>query len=125
MRHDAQIQPYVVDTPPTHEDFVGLHSKAAIVDRNHVYIGSMNYDPRSALTNTAMGVFVESPELANALAKLMERDIQTTNSWKVVLDRTGKLRWINVVKVVTRQPARNWWQRILNNFLVAVLKEYY
>ena len=44
-----------------------LHTKAMLIDRRWVYVGSMNLDPRSANLNTEMGVLVESPELAEQL----------------------------------------------------------
>jgi putative cardiolipin synthase len=104
---------------------MGLHSKAMVTDRERVYIGSMNYDPRSAQLNTEMGVFIESWELAEALAKLIERDMQPANSWRVELDGYGGLRWISNKEVVSRQPARNWWQRIEDVFFMMFPKEYY
>lgn len=52
MLNDAAIQPLVSDTPPTRAKFMGLHSKAMVIDRKRVYIGSMNFDPRSAAINT-------------------------------------------------------------------------
>jgi hypothetical protein len=55
IRHDAAIQPLVADTPPTRAKFMGLHSKAMVVDRQRVYIGSMNFDPRSANISTEWG----------------------------------------------------------------------
>lgn len=125
MRHDAEIQMLVSDTPPTRAKFMGLHSKAMVVDGERVYIGSMNFDPRSAQFNTEMGVFVESRGLAKALAKLIQRDIQPVNSWRVELDDDGELRWVNDEGVVTIQPARSWWQRIEDAFFRAVPKEYY
>jgi putative cardiolipin synthase len=125
MRHDAAIQRLVADTPPTHAKFMGLHAKAMVVDRERVYIGSMNFDPRSAQYNTEMGVFVESHGLAEALAKQIERDIQPANSWRVELDDDGELRWVNDEEVVTIQPARNLWQRVQDAFFRAVPKEYY
>jgi cardiolipin synthase C len=125
MRHDAAIQPLVSDTPPTQAKFMGLHSKAMVVDREHVYIGSMNYDPRSAMINSEMGVFIESKGLGEALAQLIERDVQTANSWRVELDGDGELHWVNDTEVVTTQPARNWWQRVQDVFFKAVPKEYY
>jgi len=125
IRHDAAIQPLVSDTPPTHAKFMGLHSKAMVVDGEKVYIGSMNFDPRSAIYNTEMGVFVESKGLADALAKLIERDIQPVNSWQVKLDDDGELHWVNDKENVTSQPARNWWQRVQDFFFGAVPKEYY
>ncbi|KPK55876.1 MAG: hypothetical protein AMS22_03095 [Thiotrichales bacterium SG8_50] len=125
MRHDAEIQSLVSDTAPTRAKFMGLHSKAMVVDRKHVYIGSMNYDPRSALFNTEMGVFVNSRGLGDALAELIERDIQPANSWRVELDEDGELRWVHDKEVVTTQPARNWWQRVEDVIFRAFPKEYY
>jgi putative cardiolipin synthase len=125
MRHDAEIQALISDTSPTRAKFMGLHSKAMVADRERVYIGSMNYDPRSAQLNTEMGVFIESRGLAEALAKLIERDMQAANSWRVELDGDGGLRWISNKEVVSRQPARNWWQRIEDVFFMMFPKEYY
>jgi putative cardiolipin synthase len=125
IRHDAAIQQLVSDTPPTRAKFMGLHSKAMVVDHERVYIGSMNFDPRSAQLNTEMGVFIESRGLARALAKLIERDIQPANSWQVELGDDGELRWVDDKESVTSQPARNWWQRVQDFFFGAVPKEYY
>lgn len=125
MRPDAEIRVLVADTPPTRGEFMGLHSKAMVVDRARVFIGSMNYDPRSARINTEMGVFIESRGLGEALARLMERDMQPENSWRVEMDGDGGLRWSNDEEVVTIQPARNWWQRVEDVLFQAVPKEYY
>ncbi len=125
MRHDAAIQPLVSDTPPTQAAFMGLHSKGVVVDREHVYIGSMNYDPRSALLNTEMGVFIKSRGLGEALAELIERDMRPANSWQVKLEGDGSLRWVHDQKTVTRQPARSWWQRVQDVLFMAFPKEYY
>lgn len=125
MRHDAAIQPLVADTPPTRAKFMGLHSKGMVVDRQRVYIGSMNFDPRSANINTEMGVLVESPGLAEALAKLIERDTLPANSWQVELDGSGGLRWINDQQTVTSQPARDFWQRVQDVLFMAFPKEVY
>ena len=125
IRHDAAIQPIAADTPPIRAEFMGLHSKGMVVDRELVYIGSMNYDPRSANINTEMGVFIESPALGEALAKLIERDIQPANSWQVELTDDGGLRWVNDQEIVTIQPARNFWQRVQDVLFMAFPKEMY
>jgi putative cardiolipin synthase len=125
MRHDAAIQSLVSDTLPTHAKFMGLHSKGMVIDRGEVFIGSMNLDPRSALINTEMGVVIKSPGLAEALTKLIERDMQPANSWRVELNGDGELRWVNDKETVTRQPARNWWQRVEDVFFQVFPKEYY
>jgi putative cardiolipin synthase len=104
---------------------MGLHSKAMVIDRARAYIGSMNFDPRSAAINTEMGVVVEGPGLAGELATLIERDMQSENSWQVVLNDSGKLRWVAGDEVLTRQPARSWWQRVQDVFFMMFPKELY
>ncbi len=125
MRHDALIQPLVSDTAPMRAEFMGLHSKAMVIDRARVFIGSMNFDPRSAMINTEMGVIINSNTLAEALAILIERDMLPANSWQVELDEDGELRWINDTETVTTQPARTWWQRVQDVIFRTVPKEYY
>jgi putative cardiolipin synthase len=39
-----------------------LHSKAFIFDREHIFIGSLNLDPRSIHENTEIGVVLTSPD---------------------------------------------------------------
>jgi putative cardiolipin synthase len=125
MRHDAAIQSLVVDTPPTRAEFMGLHSKGMVVDRQRVFIGSMNFDPRSASINSEMGVLVDSPGLAEALARAIERDMALQNSWRVDVDASGAMTWTNDRETVTRQPARNWWQRVEDVFFMAFPRQLY
>jgi len=125
LRHDGQMRQQVADTAPTRARFMGLHSKAMVVDRSSVFIGSMNYDPRSALFNTEMGVFIESDGLGTALAALIKRDIQPQNSWQVELEKGKSLIWKNDREIVSRQPARNWWQRVEDIFFMGFPKELY
>ena len=44
----------------------GLHAKTFAVDRERIFVGSFNFDQRSALLNTEMGLVIESPTLAQA-----------------------------------------------------------
>ncbi len=125
LRADAAIQPGTCDTPPTVGRFVGLHSKAMVVDREWSYIGSMNFDPRSAALNTEMGVIVRSAGLGQALAQLIERDMQPDNSWQVTLREDGGLQWSHDAASVEKQPARHFWQRVEEFFFRAIPKEYY
>jgi cardiolipin synthase C len=82
------------------------------VDRQWVFIGSMNLDPRSMQLNSEMGAIIDSPCLAEALARLMERDMAPDNSWQVQLDPQGELRWVSGDQVLSTQPARSLWQRV-------------
>jgi putative cardiolipin synthase len=112
FRAHPEIQPGIIDTPPVEARFAGLHTKAAVVDREQVYIGSLNLDPRSIRLNTEMGLIVTSPELAEEVASIAERDMSPANSWRVRLDEKGKLVWESDAGIETRQPAQNAWQRI-------------
>jgi putative cardiolipin synthase len=125
MRPDAAVKPQLADTPPTQSSFMGLHTKAIVIDRQRVFIGSMNLDPRSAEINSEMGVVVDSPRLARALAEAMERDMQPENSWRVELDADGDLRWVAGDQVQTSQPARSFWQRIEDIVFMVFPKELY
>lgn len=70
-----------------------LHAKCAVIDRRVVYLGSMNFDPRSRDWNTEFGLLVESPELAADVLALIER-MQREGAMRVVLDADGEtLRW--------------------------------
>jgi putative cardiolipin synthase len=95
-----------------HDDFLGLHAKTFVVDREFVYVGSHNFDPRSHEINTELGFLVESRGLAGALVRRIEDDMGGENSWRVGLDEDGRLYWENDETRVERQPARNAWQRI-------------
>ena len=71
-----------------------LHAKTAVIDRRRVFIGSMNFDPRSEKHNTEMGLFIDSPQLAREVLRLMDLD-KLQASYRVVLRPDGHgLRWL-------------------------------
>jgi putative cardiolipin synthase len=125
LRADAAIQAEVVDTPPVRSGFVGLHTKAMVIDRERVFIGSMNLDPRSGIFNSEMGVIIDSPHLASDLARRMERDMGGANSWQVTRDAGGHLRWSSSAGELTSQPARSFWQRVQNLIFKLAPASYY
>lgn len=70
-----------------------LHAKTLIVDRERVFIGSFNFDPRSAFLNCEMGFLIDSP----AISDLMSGQIDTqagVGAYAVELDAKGHLRWV-------------------------------
>ena len=54
-------------TIQAHADEIGKHSKAGLhaktfaVDQRSIFVGSFNFDPRSAKLNTEMGLVIDSP----------------------------------------------------------------
>jgi len=124
LRPDAEIKTEV-DTAPVVSGFVGLHTKAAVVDRSRVFIGSFNLDPRSRDINTEMGILIESPELGEELAEKIEYLMQPENSWRVQLNEDGKLIWVSHDGTLKRQPAQSFWQRVQDLFFKIFPKEYF
>ena len=69
-----------------------LHAKCALVDRRLVYLGSMNFDPRSRDWNTEFGLLIDSPELAAQVHTLIA-DMARQGSHRVLLGADDTLRW--------------------------------
>ena len=68
-----------------------LHAKTFIVDRRHLFIGSFNFDPRSARLNTELGFVIESVPLASALADGLADRLPTV-AYRLRLHE-GALQW--------------------------------
>lgn len=73
-----------------------LHAKSFAVDRSRVFVGSFNFDPRSANLNTEIGIVIESPELATAMSESFAGAIPY-RSYEVRLGDGGdELIWIEL-----------------------------
>jgi cardiolipin synthase C len=73
---------------------VSLHAKTFGIDRAQVFVGSFNFDPRSANLNTEIGLVIDSPVLASALSQSFQ-DIVPLIAYQVELDPSGKLLWLD------------------------------
>jgi putative cardiolipin synthase len=93
----------------------GLHAKTFAVDGERIFVGSFNFDPRSALLNTEMGVIVASPKLAGWLGEQFDSAIAQV-AYEVKLGADGRsLEWIErttqgEVRYET-EPGTSWFQR--------------
>lgn len=96
-----------------------------VVDRQRSFVGSMNLDPRSEIFNSEMGVVIDSPALAEQLARRIERDLGGDNSWQVVKGSDGELRWRSTAGELSEQPARDFWQRVQNLLFKLMPASYY
>jgi len=98
-----------------------LHTKAFVVDRRDVFVGSFNFDPRSANLNTEMGVMIYDHDLAARLADRIYEKIPT-DTYEVYLDDDGDLRWrgyddTGTPFVETKEPETSWWDRFVAGFV--------
>ena len=93
-----------------------LHTKAFVVDEREVFIGSFNFDPRSANINTEMGVVIRSQELAQAYLDMIEK-VLPTETFEVFLNEDGKLRWRAMENgeevIYEKEPKTTWGQRFM------------
>ena len=91
-----------------------LHTKAFIVDRREMFIGSFNFDPRSANINTELGVIIRDPELARSYAEWAEETLPL-GTYEVFLNEDNKLRWRDGREdppiVFEKEPQSSWWDR--------------
>lgn len=91
-----------------------LHSKAMVLDKRKVFIGSFNFDPRSVLWNTEVGVLVDSQELAGYTRVLALQGMSPALSYQVELN-DDELEWVTEddhrVHVLKREPG-DWWRRL-------------
>lgn len=69
-----------------------LHTKAMVLDRQELFVGSFNLDPRSVNLNTEMGYYVNSAALASEAAAFVEEGMAPQSSYRVALEE-GKPVW--------------------------------
>ena len=75
-----------------------LHAKTFALDRARVFVGSFNFDQRSALLNTEMGLLIDSPALAERLANGFDSEVPRA-AYEVRLDSDGRdLEWIELTR---------------------------
>ncbi|MEM7147925.1 MAG: phospholipase D-like domain-containing protein, partial [Verrucomicrobiota bacterium] len=100
------------DTPPNRADFICLHIKTLVGDRQRCFIGSLNLDPRAMVLNTENGLLIDSPALSQQLAESIDTMMSPENAWQVSLDSHNRLRWTSASGTRTAEPARTFSQRL-------------
>jgi putative cardiolipin synthase len=122
LRPDS-ISPTVIDPKNISggQSKAALHTKAIVFDRESIFVGSFNLDPRSANINTEMGLYVEDTELARQLAVYMDEGVQPSNAYQVMLDENEKIVWRTQIDgapvTYTTEPESTFWQRFMSGFI--------
>jgi putative cardiolipin synthase len=101
-----------------------LHAKTFILDRDSVFIGSFNLDPRSVYENTEIGVVLDSPEIAQYMAQKFDANIAAF-AFRLELqskeDGTERLLWHGYEngkeQVYTVDPYTGFWRRLGIGFM--------
>ena len=93
-----------------------LHAKLLVIDKQVVFIGSMNFDPRSATINTELGAIIDSKPLARELSRVIDLD-RLQSAWRVRLAASGQgLEWLGAdesgeERAHTTEPDATPWTR--------------
>ncbi len=97
-----------------------LHTKALVVDKRILFVGSYNLDPRSTWLNCEQGVLVESDVLAAQIDTIFAAQASGQRSWKVTLNQ-GDLTWGDGTESFDSDPHASagrrfqaWITRVLN-----------
>jgi len=94
-----------------------FHAKAAAIDREVVFIGSLNFDPRSERHNTELGLIVRSQHLAEELLSMAEL-VKAEAAYRVRLGADKEsLEWHitsqSREQILFEEPDTGFWQRLL------------
>ncbi len=101
-----------------------LHAKAFVLDREQVFIGSLNLDPRAVFHNTEIGVVFTSAEIAREMADWFDRNVERVAfRLELYTDANGsaKILWHGLdhgeARVFDVDPYTGFWQRFGIDFL--------
>ncbi|MEJ6782065.1 phospholipase D family protein [Aminobacter sp. Piv2-1] len=72
-----------------------LHTKAFVADGSAGFVGSFNFDPRSASLNTEMGVLFRQEQLAREVEQVIATQTSPRASFRVTV-ANGALRWTDM-----------------------------
>ena len=94
-----------------------LHAKTFAIDDRLVFVGSFNFDPRSALLNCEMGFVIESPTLAERVHAAFDQQIPAV-SYRPEITADDRMVWHETRpdgQVVTwqQEPGASWLDQAL------------
>lgn len=97
-----------------------LHAKTLSIDDERIFVGSFNFDPRSARLNTELGFVIDSPELSRDINEAFIDRVPTT-TYEVHLSENGRIYWTELSKGKTirydSEPHASLWRRAWVSFL--------
>jgi putative cardiolipin synthase len=92
-----------------------LHAKTFTFDRERLFVGSLNLDPRSAVLNTEMGIVFTSPELGAIVGDWFDNRLHET-AFTLRLNQDGDIEWLDHQAggevIYTQEPNTGFWQRL-------------
>ena len=90
-----------------------LHSKAAVMDGEVLFVGSLNLDPRSVRLNSEQGLLVREPVLARQLVNLFGTLTSPQDAWAVGCEAGKHLVWRDADGERSREPPAGVMRKIV------------
>jgi len=120
LEHGADLHEVRVDArdraiymqAPLEDKTLALHAKLMLVDKEKVFIGSANFDPRSLRMNTETGLLIHSEELAQQVHDAIFIDFLPQNSWHLRIDESGQVQWVSDEQKLNHIPSQSYMQSI-------------
>ncbi|WP_396584080.1 phospholipase D family protein [Bartonella grahamii] len=92
-----------------------LHAKAFLIDRKTAFIGSLNFDPRSASLNTEMGILFECAPITARLDLLFSEETTGEMSYHLRLGDNNRIYWDFIENEkkysIDHEPESKFWRR--------------
>ena len=120
LQRVTAVQERVADRRQFGSAAASLHAKAVVIDRQSVFVGSLNFDPRSVRRNTEVGVVIDSVRIGERLARMMEALMSPVMSYSVTLrdgpdSKSNALVWRSKKGeqdvLVESEPETTWFKR--------------
>ena len=93
-----------------------LHAKSLSIDEDRIFIGSFNFDPRSASLNTEMGVIFKDPRLVAQMRTIFRAQTAPECSYQVALEGS-RLVWNDTAAAGARklrsEPGAGFGKRLM------------
>jgi cardiolipin synthase C len=93
-----------------------LHTKAFTIDNRSAFVGSMNFDPRSASLNTEMGVVFEQDDLVERIRQIFADETSSERSYRIDIEDDAVV-WrdeeAGEVKILKDEPEAGIGRRLL------------
>jgi cardiolipin synthase C len=91
-----------------------LHTKAFLIDRRYLFVGSLNLDPRSIEINAEMGLLIDSEPMVRILTEGLDKRLPAL-TYRVRINDRGKLEWHALIDkqevIESKEPLTDWWLR--------------
>ncbi|WP_199481997.1 phospholipase D family protein [Vibrio owensii] len=89
-----------------------LHAKLMMIDENKLFVGSMNWDPRSAELNTEMAVVIEQPEYVQKQQSVLPEQLKE-NAYQLII-KDGDIAWIDQAtgEEFDSEPEASVWRKM-------------